>query len=215
MAVHLHLSWLAGDAFWALAQQSSARGGAPAQQLNCMASRGPDVAATDGARAGMPQKLVDKAGDLLEAGVDALRRADRAGVPVAYGSDLLGLMHGAQTQGIALHLRAQPPAAVLAALTVSPARLFRLDGEVGIVSSGARADLLLVKGARRLLLLLLAVLPRLLRRLLLLRRLRPPRLLRRLLPRVLLLLCCQGCCKGCCCCVGVGCAAKAAAKAAA
>jgi imidazolonepropionase-like amidohydrolase len=100
----------------------------------------------DGARAGMPQELVDKVGDLLEAGVDALRRADRAGVPVAYGSDLLGLMHGAQAQGIALHLRAQPPAAVLAALTVSPARLFRLENEVGLVAPGARADLLLVRG---------------------------------------------------------------------
>ncbi len=66
-------------------------------------------------------------------------------MPVAYGSDRFGLMHGAQAQGIALHLRAQPPAAVLAALTVSPARLFRLEDEVGIVAADKRADLLLVR----------------------------------------------------------------------
>ena len=100
----------------------------------------------DGEDAGMPADLVAKVGDLVERGVDTLARADALGVGIAYGSDLLGDMHPHQAEGIALHLRAQSPAAVLAALTIGPARLFDLEGEVGVLKPGAAADLLVVDG---------------------------------------------------------------------
>ena len=100
----------------------------------------------DGEDAGMPADLVAKVGDLVERGVDTLARADALGVGIAYGSDLLGDMHPHQAEGIALHLRAQSPAAVLAALTIGPARLFDLEGEIGVLKPGAAADLLVVDG---------------------------------------------------------------------
>ena len=96
---------------------------------------------------GMAPESVAKVGDLVEAGVEALRMADAAGVPVAYGSDLLGSSHPLQARGIALHLRAQTPAAVLAALTVVPARLLRMADEVGVLRPGSVADAVLLTKA--------------------------------------------------------------------
>lgn len=68
----------------------------------------------EGEADGMPRALVDKVGDLVEAGLDAVRRATEAGVDIAYGSDLLGRSHVHQLKGIPLHAKVQPPADVLA-----------------------------------------------------------------------------------------------------
>ncbi|XRB06317.1 amidohydrolase [Pycnococcus provasolii] len=100
----------------------------------------------EGEQAGMPRELVHKVGDLVERGVDVLRMAEEKGLPIAYGSDLLGAMHPYQAAGIALHLQAQSPSAVLAALTIGPARLFDLEDEIGVIKRGAIADLLVVAG---------------------------------------------------------------------
>lgn len=98
----------------------------------------------EGAADGMPQELVDKVGDLVESGIDALRRAATKRVPVAYGSDLLGASHRRQLDGIALHCRVQRPQDVLAALTVVPARLVGAEGLLGCIIVNSAADMVVV-----------------------------------------------------------------------
>ena len=99
----------------------------------------------EGLADGMPQELVNKVGDLVDSGIDALRRAAARRVQVAYGSDLLGASHRHQLGGIALHCRAQErPADVLAALTVVPARLVGAEGLLGCIGEGSAADMLIV-----------------------------------------------------------------------
>ena len=98
----------------------------------------------DGEKDGMPRELVDKVGDLVEAGVDTLRRATDFGVLVAYGSDLLGASHVHQLGSIELHRRAQSATQVMASLTVLGAKLLGLDGKAGVIEPGAHADMLLL-----------------------------------------------------------------------
>jgi imidazolonepropionase-like amidohydrolase len=83
---------------------------------------------------------------VVDAGLRALELAHRAGVRIAYGTDLLGAMHRFQSTEFTLRAQVQPPAAVLRAATTEAARLLRLDGQVGTVAPGAYADLLVVDG---------------------------------------------------------------------
>ncbi len=49
--------------------------------------------AEHGLAGGLPEASYRKIFDVLDAGLRALEMADRAGVPIAYGTDLLGAMH--------------------------------------------------------------------------------------------------------------------------
>jgi len=59
---------------------------------------------------------------------------------------LLGGMHEEQLSEFTLRRQVQPPADILRSATTVAARLLRLDGQVGVVSPGAFADLLVVDG---------------------------------------------------------------------
>lgn len=99
----------------------------------------------DGAKDGMPQALVDKVGDLVEAGLEALKLAHQKGVSIAYGSDLLGRSHQHQAEGLALHATVQSNDALLASLTEVPSRLLRMEDRIGKTQVGAYADLIVVE----------------------------------------------------------------------
>ena len=105
----------------------------------------------DGVEGGMAPELVAKIGDLVSAGQRTLAAARAEKVDVCYGSDLLGSMHGWQTHGLKLHLAALPEgrvgaAELLASLTATPARMLRMEQNIGHVLPGYVADLLVVDG---------------------------------------------------------------------
>jgi imidazolonepropionase-like amidohydrolase len=54
--------------------------------------------AEHGREYGLPQSSYDKVFDLLDAGLRALEMADKAGLSIAYGTDLLGGMHASQSR---------------------------------------------------------------------------------------------------------------------
>lgn len=83
--------------------------------------------------------------DLLATGLDALRLAESEGVNVCYGSDLLGSMHKYQSEEFGLRCQAQSAAAVLRSATTTAAKLFNMEGQVGVIAPGAFADLLVLK----------------------------------------------------------------------
>ncbi|HYG91390.1 MAG TPA: amidohydrolase family protein [Azospirillum sp.] len=105
-----------------------------------------DALAREGLQAGLPADIHGKVFEVLDAGQKALEIAHRGGVELVYGTDLLGSMHQHQLREFAIRGEVQPPADVIRAATVNAARLFGLEGEIGVVAPGARADLLVVNG---------------------------------------------------------------------
>ncbi|TWG98915.1 imidazolonepropionase-like amidohydrolase [Mesorhizobium sp. J18] len=100
----------------------------------------------EGVEAGLPKELAAKIDDVLDAGINAVEMAQRAGVQMAYGTDLLGAMHRRQTSEFVLRSDVVPAPDLVRAATVNGARLLRLENEIGQVKSGLRADLIVVEG---------------------------------------------------------------------
>jgi imidazolonepropionase-like amidohydrolase len=102
--------------------------------------------ARGGIEAGMPAELHAKIFDVLDAGAKALDLANRRGVKMVYGTDLLGSLHQHQLLEFAIRSEVQKPIDIIRAATCNAAELFNRVGEIGIVAPGARADLLIVDG---------------------------------------------------------------------
>ncbi|MBV9359169.1 MAG: amidohydrolase family protein [Chloroflexi bacterium] len=95
---------------------------------------------------GLPAVSFRKIFDVMDAGLHALELAHRAGVWIAYGSDLLGDMHRLQSREFAIRSQVQPAADVLRSATVVGARVLRMEGQLGTLAPGAFADLLVLDG---------------------------------------------------------------------
>lgn len=100
----------------------------------------------EGVAAGLPPELAEKIDDVLGAGLNAVEMAYRAGVPMAYGTDLLGAMHRHQCSEFSLRAEVVPAADLVRAATINGARLMRMDDRLGAVRAGFIADLIVVEG---------------------------------------------------------------------
>jgi imidazolonepropionase-like amidohydrolase len=105
-----------------------------------------DALATEGIEAGLPAHMHAKVFDVLDAGRKALEMADRKGVKIVYGTDLLGVMQRHQLREFAIRGEIQKPADVLRGCTVTAAELINMPGQVGMVAPGAFADMIVVDG---------------------------------------------------------------------
>ena len=90
--------------------------------------------------------MLEKLEQVKSRGIDAVRLARAEGVPVVFGTDLLGHMHDRQSGEFDLRLQAMSPIEALQSATIVAARLMRLEGQVGSLQAGAFADLLVVDG---------------------------------------------------------------------
>ena len=79
-------------------------------------------------------------------GQQAIAIARAAGIPIAFGTDLLGHMHERQMGEVALRAAVQTPTEILQGATHVAAQLLRAEGEIGTLAAGALADLLLLDG---------------------------------------------------------------------
>jgi imidazolonepropionase-like amidohydrolase len=102
--------------------------------------------AREGVQAGMPEAMQRSVFEVLDAGTRALELAYAAGVPLVYGTDLLGDMHKYQLSEMALRAEVASNADVIRSATCNAARAFKRDGEFGVIKVGARADLIAVAG---------------------------------------------------------------------
>jgi len=102
--------------------------------------------AEEGARLGWSAAMLDKLASVQARGIEAVKIARAEGVPVVFGTDLLGHMHGRQSGEFALRLPAMSAVEVLQGATIVAARLLRQEGKLGQIVAGALADLLLVDG---------------------------------------------------------------------
>ncbi len=102
--------------------------------------------AEEGARLGWSAEMLAKLAHVQTRGIEAVRLAQQEGVPVVFGTDLLGHMHALQSTEWLLRAAAQSPLQVLQSATVVAARLMRQEGQIGEIVAGAWADLLIVRG---------------------------------------------------------------------
>jgi imidazolonepropionase-like amidohydrolase len=95
----------------------------------------------------LPPAVVDKARFTLDIHRAAFRKAVEAGIRIAMGTDSGVAPHGENLRELELMAAGgMTPAAVLEATTRSAAQLLGVDGEVGTIEPGKRADLVVLDG---------------------------------------------------------------------
>jgi len=105
-----------------------------------------EALAEDGARLGLLPASIAKIETVRGGGMRSLELLAAAGVPMAFGTDLLGGGHPRQSQEFAIRARVLKSPMILAAATTIAAELIGMAGKLGVVAEGALADLLVVEG---------------------------------------------------------------------
>ncbi len=102
--------------------------------------------AEEGQQLGWSTEMLEKLQSVHDRGLQAVRIARAEGVPIVFGTDLLGRMHERQPSEFGLRAPAMPPVEVLQSATITAARLMRQEQRIGQIVPGAWADLLVVDG---------------------------------------------------------------------
>lgn len=105
-----------------------------------------DKLASEGGKLGFPADSVAKVEDVRVKGMESLDIMRKAGLAMAYGSDLLGEMHRHQSEEFVIRGRVLPAELVIASATHIAARLLRMEGKIGTIAPGAYADFVVVDG---------------------------------------------------------------------
>jgi imidazolonepropionase-like amidohydrolase len=103
-----------------------------------------EALAEDGPSLGLPADSIAKIEDVRGAGLASLEIYRRAGVPIAFGSDLLGDMQERQSEEFTIRGRVLPAHEVIASATSVAAKVLKREGEIGVIATGAFADLIVV-----------------------------------------------------------------------
>ncbi len=102
--------------------------------------------ADEGTRLGWSPAMLDKLRVVQDRGIQAVKLAREEGVPIVFGTDLLGHMHERQNSEFLLRSPAVPALELLQSATIVAARMMRRESEIGQLVPGALADLLVVDG---------------------------------------------------------------------
>jgi imidazolonepropionase-like amidohydrolase len=95
---------------------------------------------------GMPGDMLEKNDLVIDGGLRSLEICKRAGVPVAYGSDLLGALQVDQSREFVIRSQVLSPMEIIRSATLVGAQVLRREGELGCLRPGAYADLLVIDG---------------------------------------------------------------------
>lgn len=100
-----------------------------------------------GAAGGYQPYQLEKSKFIYDLKMESLRKAIRAGLKVAYGTDSGVQSHGQNGRQLALYVSAgMTPVQALRSATQVAAELLRMEGKIGTVAPGAFADLVAVAG---------------------------------------------------------------------
>ena len=95
---------------------------------------------------GMGADMLAKNDLVIDGGLRSLEICKRAGVPVAYGTDLLGALQVEQSREFLIRSEVMSAIEIIRAATTIGARIVRQEGKLGTLKAGAYADLLLIDG---------------------------------------------------------------------
>jgi imidazolonepropionase-like amidohydrolase len=95
---------------------------------------------------GMNSEMLAKNDLVIDGALKSLEICKRHGVPVAFGTDLLGQLQVAQSEEFTIRSQVVPPIEIIRSATTIGARVVRMEGKIGTLQAGAFADLLLVDG---------------------------------------------------------------------
>jgi imidazolonepropionase-like amidohydrolase len=100
--------------------------------------RGPDY--------GLTPYSLEKNSVVLNAGLRSLELCHAAGVPIGFGTDLLGQLQDDQCREFLIRAQAMTPQEIIHSATIVNAQIVRREGELGEIKLGAFADVLVVDG---------------------------------------------------------------------
>src|SRR4029077_16307657 len=95
---------------------------------------------------GMTSDMLAKNDLVIDGGLRSLEICKRAGVPVGYGTDLLGALQVEQSREFLIRSEVLSPIEIIRQATLVGAQIVREEGRLGVIEPGARADLLIVDG---------------------------------------------------------------------
>jgi imidazolonepropionase-like amidohydrolase len=95
---------------------------------------------------GMNADMLAKNDLVIDGALKSLDICKRHGVPVAFGTDLLGQLQMAQSREFELRARVLSPLDIIRSATTIGAQVLRMEGKLGCLTPGAFADILLVDG---------------------------------------------------------------------
>jgi imidazolonepropionase-like amidohydrolase len=102
--------------------------------------------ARHGQQIGLTPELLAKNKIVVERGLQTLEAADRAGVKIVYGSDLLGELQVHQGEEFRIRALVQSAESIIRSATTVAAELIGRPGELGVIAPGAMADLIVLDG---------------------------------------------------------------------
>jgi imidazolonepropionase-like amidohydrolase len=100
----------------------------------------------EGAQMGLPAVSVAKIDTVRIGGMKSLEIMKKAGLTMAFGTDLLGEMHKYQSEEFVIRGQVLPAIDVIRSATLVGAQLLRQEGKLGCLKPGAHADLIVVDG---------------------------------------------------------------------
>jgi imidazolonepropionase-like amidohydrolase len=95
---------------------------------------------------GMSGDMLAKNDLVIDGGLRSLEVCKRAGVPVAYGTDLLGALQVEESREFLIRSEVLSPIEIIRSATTIGAQIIRQEGKLGTLKAGAFADLLLIDG---------------------------------------------------------------------
>ncbi len=95
---------------------------------------------------GMTGEMLAKNELVIDGGLRSLEICKRAGVKVAYGSDLLGELQVDQSREFLIRREVMSPLEIIRSATTVGAQVVRMEGRLGTLRAGAFADLLVLDG---------------------------------------------------------------------
>lgn len=105
-----------------------------------------DALALDGEELGLGADEFAKIEVVRQGGLRSLEIMRDAGLPMAFGSDLLGQLRKYHCMEFELLAKVLTPPEIIRSATVVGAELCRMSGQAGVVAPGAFADLLVIDG---------------------------------------------------------------------
>ncbi len=94
----------------------------------------------------MTPEMMAKNKVVLEQGLRSLEIFNAAGVPMGYGSDLIGALHTDQSKEFSIRAQVLAPLDIIRSATIVAAEILRQPGELGEIIPGALADMIAVDG---------------------------------------------------------------------